>query len=1063
MKKVIRYLALTAFCILLFSCMREPIGGSYGKEVLFNLNSKVTHITKTSYSGVLTTSDVERIDWEDGDLIRIISNEVSEPVDKYADYVLSLTGNNGRYSYAKANPASSSGHGLIWGEGSHTFYSVYPSPSTSGAQSGLGLSLSDDGGLVTAVIPVDQSYATARTGVTEDYYGDMRLAYMTAATTASEGSDVTLEFTPMVTTFYVTVSNDTGATMTLRKVSLSSGDTALAGTFRAVLSSSNTRTYSVYEGGGWVSAPTNTASNSTVYATFDGLSIAPNGSITVALFAMPVENIKQLTLSVVTDETGELCLPLKYEGSWINFAREHKHNLNNLGLPPVSYTLEVDKSTLEYDRSGVAGTDQQFTVTSTKTIGPNTRPASWKTQIKNSSDQWVDLEGNCPAWLADFPLNSTGITTNSQLYQEDVTAQPVVSHEDRLKSNKVYDASGAVYDNSTKANALDLSKYNFISRRQETLRTTANTYIVAAPGWYKIPMVYGNLIENGSTVANACKGSRWALGHLDYFKKSTDANIYLGVNYPWLQSAYLDHCQIHWEKYTHWNGSASETTGRQWSSGSDIGVVTDLELNTSEEYMYFYVDPDMIRPGNVLLATYGDNDDCCWSWQIWITDQNMSPITVGDNQVLPVNLGWIDDTEGQFYPERSSVLKFVSTEADNLESDEMTVIQPEFERVSTSGWQTYYQWGRKDPFSPGVMNVYNDDGTLNRSILHPSNIMYDESTSGSDEYYDWTSANYNNLWDSQNNSWATPSDQLPNHKTVYDPSPRGFSAPPDAAWDSFSSNGYEKWENGLFFYTSASRNETIFFPASGYINYNATIISDGGTGGYYWTIRPGQNTQKRASYCLRFLRDGLGSVSAVYKDYDATSPFTTMAYRALAYSVRPVMFNSSAQASDVIEGEQMQEITFSEYLPANSNDLNGASITAGDVTVSFVRPSGIQHPSYDLSTGLVSLPDSGINDNMVTKMIVSIPSGNIIKIELVFDSSDGGSPAITASSSPEDGGGYADGRGDQGRYGVWNITGHSGGVFTPDANTVTFRTATTVTSRNRYLYGMYVYYKPSNP
>ena len=1046
-----RIVFAAAALALFTACVREPMHNAAGTAVRFSAQTRSSRVTKTLYSGEKYTSEnLERIDWENGDLIRIASNEVSSPTEKYSDYTIALKENTSQYSYASASPYGAD-RGLIWGTGTHTFYAMYPAPSTTGSQTGLDLSIVGGNGVVTAILPEDQSYSTARTSKTEDYFGDMRLEYMTACTQAASGNDVTLSFTPIVTTFYVTVTNTTGADLTLRKVALTSEASALTATYKTNITSAGVRSYTFSEGGSWVSTPTRTSANSNIYAAFSsGKVLSNNESITVALFAIP-KDITQLTLSITADETGTIGLPMKYNDSWVSFTGGNKHNLNNLGIPPVSYDLTVDKSLLTYDQTGVATAAHDFTVTSTKTIGSNVKTAAWKTQIKNASDQWVDLDGNCPAWLADFPLNSTGVTTASHTYREDVTAQPVVSHEDRLKSNKVYTSAGAVYDNSTEANALDLSKYNFINRRQESMRTTANTYIVAAPGWYKIPMVYGNLIENGATVAKSCKGSSWALGHLDYFKKSTDANIYLGINYPWLQSSFLDNCRIHWEKYTHWNGSGSETIGRQWSSGTDIGVVTDVKLNTSEEYMYFHVDETMIRPGNVLLATYNSDGDCCWSWQIWITDQAMNLITVGTNQVLPVNLGWIDDTEGQFYPERSAVLKFVSTECDGLESSEMTVQQPEFERVSTSGWQTYYQWGRKDPMSEGVINVYNDDGTLNRSILHPSNIMYDESTSGSDEYYDWTSANYNNLWDSQNTAWASPTASLPDHKTVYDPSPRGFSAPPDAAWDILDTYGYKEFDRGLFFYTSSERTSTIYFPASGYINYNATVLTDNGSGGYYWTIHPGQNTQKRASYSLRFRQDGLGSVSIVSKHYDAVSPFTTMAYRACAYSVRPVIYNVSATDSDVISGAVTDEIVLADYAStwgwtSDTNLKSGVTKTVGDVSI-YVKGNNTfssNDPKYIVSEGAIVLG----NENELT---VSVPAGGqIIAVSITFTADDGsalGRADLSAESSPNNGGGFVDGDGRKGKNANWNIESYSGGVFTPTANAVKFTTATTGTSR----------------
>ena len=1081
--------AILATCTVLSSCVREQLGGDLGKEIKFTARAQSAHMTKTNYSGKTTTvglQEVERIDWEDDDVIRILSdNAATSSNSHYADYSITLTENKDRYSYASAAPYGTD-HGLLWGEGTNSFFSVFPVPGKD-----YDFTISGGNGLFECTLPANQSYTTLRDGANESYYGDMdHLAFMTAATTTtSEGNNITLSFTPIVTTFYVTVTNATGKLMKLQKVSLSSAANTLTATWRTSFTTANVRTYSFMEGSNWVETPTRTNSNSTIYAEFNELSINNGDDITVALFAIP-KDITQLTLSVTTVETGEISLPLKYEENWLSFTGGNKYNLNNLGLPPVSYSLTVNENLLKYDYTGVATSDQEFTVTSTKTIGTSTKPAPWKTQIKNSSDEWVDLDGNCPDWLDDFPLNSEGITTNDKTYKENVDPQPVTSHIDRLKANKVYTSSGDEYDNSTQENAIDLSKYNFITRRQEAQQTTANTYIIASPGWYKIPMVYGNLFENNNIIADACKGSAWNLGHLDYFKKSTDANIWLGINYPWLQSSFLHHAGIIWEKYTVWNGtdaSASTTYGKGSSAGipvsSSMGVINNLHLGEDNKYMYFYVDPTNIRPGNALLATFNNNNTCCWSWQIWITDQKMNTIQVGNNDVLPVNIGWIDDTEGQYYAPRSAVLKFVSTEVENLETDEMTVTQPEFERVSTSGWQTYYQWGRKDPMAENVIFTYDDDGAMNRSIKYPNDIMYDASTKGveddgTNKYYDWTSANYNNLWDSQFNDWKKPSDVLPNHKTVYDPSPRGFSVAPDAAWDDLVKYGYTSFENGIFFRTTSGGSETIFFPASGYIQYDSGTLANAKTGGYYWTIRPGDNTQRRASYSLRFYKPDGGALSIVPKEWDIKSPFETAAYRAYAYSVRPVLYIGGT-GSGTIEDVTTTDIIFEEYEHAWEWDIKNAGIgtgyhrfedtenapiikEVGDVKISIRTTNNTYShtfdPAYYFDNHYLLLENHD-------ELKVSVPSGHqIIFITLILASNDGveilGIPSyatITAESSPENTGHFTDGRGRKGESATWEIHSYTNGVIDPSANEVTFTTDDT--GGNRKITGISVTYK----
>ena len=551
----------------------------------------------------------------------------------------------------------------------------------------------------------------------------------------------------------------------------------------------------------------------------------------------------------------------------------------------VLYDLDVDKEELVYDAGGTA---MQFSVRSTVSRDGSVRPMPWKAQYSLDGTSWTDLSAGRPALLVAFPASYVPSSSVSQ-FAAGAGAQPVLSHEARLRASSVLDASGAPVDNSVKARAVDLSKYDFVTRRTGQAQTTANCYVVSAPGWYKLPLVYGNLIEGGAVAPDACKGSSWALGHLDYFKKANDFNIYSLISgYEWLDQSLCDHAVLLWEKWTRWNGSASVTTARAEGAAPVSGVITDVEINSTEKYIYFRVPEAQICPGNAVLATCDSDGGVCWSWHIWITDQTMTPKSVGGNSFLPVNVGWTDDTQGLYYPERSAMLRFVSTENPEIVSRTMRVVQPAWERVSTSGWQVYYQWGRKDPLSDGVTTVLTDDGLVNKSIKNPSKIMYDTSTSGSDKYYDWTSANYNNLWDSQNTKWNTPSSALPDHKTVYDPSPRGFSVPPDTFMDAVAANLEAVAGKGVRLVPAAG--DTLFVPAAGAMGFVDAAVSSAGTDGYYWSERPGANTQKRASYSFRFRLSG-GGVQLAVKDHAATAPFTTPAYRAYGYAVRSVMYD----------------------------------------------------------------------------------------------------------------------------------------------------------------------------
>ena len=226
------------------------------------------------------------------------------------------------------------------------------------------------------------------------------------------------------------------------------------------------------------------------------------------------------------------------------------------------------------------------------------------------------------------------------------------------------------------------------------------------------------------------------------------------------------------------------------------------------------------------------------------------------------------------------------------------------------------------------------------------------------------------------------------------------------------------------------------------------------TDGCYWTTRPGQNVQRRASYSLRFKQTG-NTASVVYKDYAATSPFATEAFRAYAYSVRPVLYNISAQPSDIIEGSQLQEIVFADYATAwgwttDTNLKAGVTEVVGDVTI-YVDGDN----TFSANDPVYVVADQAITLNNKNTLRVSVPNGRqIIQINLYFANGDGRAD-ITATSSPNNGGGFTDGNAT--KDAIWKIDSYSGGVFTPVANSVSFETS--LTGSGRKIYGLSVIYK----
>lgn len=916
---IIRFLTAGA-ALLLTACMQEELSpeSAVGQPVNFGAYTEsASPATKTVYSGVVDGS-MERINWVSDDRIRVMCGQVSWPGDHAYNYYLQPDHTSGKLGYASLNPHGSA-HGLLWGEGSHTFYAMYPAPT--GPETGI--SVDSGGALVWANLPADQSCETPHTLESDGtyYYGNMDLAYMVAANSSVPSNNpVVLPFFPIVTTFYVTITNTTGETMTLRRVELSSSTHPMIGSYSVRISS----IIPLSEG----DLPSTTARNfseeftingygpmnSSVYANFDGLSIPAERSVTVALFAVPLLSnpLSNVTLSVTSDETGTVSRPLT-EGSSetpMVFAGEKKHNIVNIRVPEVDYDIHVDEgtTTISYGADGIGGVDQTFHVTSTKTVVSNTTAAPWKTQIKVSNTgnelvDWVDMTAaNRPSWLQNYPLNSTEagtITADGQAtICKSVTAPEIQSHIDHLKEGKIYEADGVtVVDNSLSTNAVDLSYYDFVTHRMEPLRTTANTYIISAPGWYKFPMVYGNAIENSvDPVTNTYKGKPAGLigdiGHLNEFKKARSTATGADIDDSWLESGYYANVQLLWQKFTRWENDHPVHTGMNLrTSGTDnLRVITQLGvvIENAKPYIQFYVNPNNIQPGCAVLASVGTNF-LTWSWMIWITDQDMEPVNVtnssGSYDVLPVNLGWTDDTKGLHFPESTATLRFVNIAGgiERCTSEEVIIRQSGKNVPSTSGWQPYYQWGRKDPFVDKLF-TYDDDDELHDVWQDPDCFRSDGHLTTlplpATYYYDWSQNNYNNMWDSQLDQYGSMGTSLPNMKTVYDPSPRKYCVSPENAWERFSTSEVTGSFNGGYQFNTGNGTDTIFFPASGYLRYSDGALTDNGNYGYYWTYHPIGTATTRTSYALYFLN------GTVYTPNNGS----TVHHRAYGYSVRPVKY-----------------------------------------------------------------------------------------------------------------------------------------------------------------------------
>ena len=504
----------------------------------------------------------------------------------------------------------------------------------------------------------------------------------------------------------------------------------------------------------------------------------------------------------------------------------------------VTPTLTVTAPANEFLYTG--GT-QSYTVASSVVVTrpgdpAQTLPIAWETEY--STDNGMSWSSTKPAWLTTFTASGAGGTSPST-YTATVAAQV----------NSTPDPHTEALKKAKPVNYYDLSKHDY--QGKTVPRRTANCYIVNAPGVYLLPLVYGNAIKNGTNNRSAYKSQapvadnilKTFINHLG----NAITNPYIGSN----------------------AGCTPANATLVWQD--EPNLVTDVGLSFDKRNLWFAVRPATIRQGNAVVAVRDASNTILWSWHIWVTDYKPG-ITTPDKEItnrqdkhyklMAFNLGWCDG-KTETYAERTVQVRFKQkpTAGYTPTATKTFTVKQKAHTITESENNTYYQWGRKDPFV-GVLvgNInktwYDAEGNvMTNRIPTTSNFSYNNAciTSGITQpntfcTNDNMDDKYYNLWDANNRA------DFPNDnsvvKTIYDPCPAGYSLPPNNVYSGFTTTGGNTsnssqfnvqgpWNKGWNFYCGLNHTgDTVFFPASGYRGRSSAVPCDMGNIAYYWTAGP---------------------------------------------------------------------------------------------------------------------------------------------------------------------------------------------------------------------------------
>lgn len=735
-------LLLAASCVKEISS-NEDLYRPAGTPISFSAASGYENAPETRaeysdivYGGTLnaTTPVYERIDWRVGDKIQIVHNGTAAP------YTVASYSNNDPED--RESNATLSGGDLVWdGASGHTFYGLYPSGN--GAAGSL-----TTAGVVSGTIPATQNIVASNTisategGVTYNKYrpNTAQYGYMAAYASIaanSNASAVRLPFRPAFTTFEFKLQRASGepdpaiTSFELKTVEVNGSTTPLTGGFSFQISGGDNW------GATWTTPAASSITNPGNTITVggfgaSGVHVPTTGYLDFSVLALPI-NLTGVELIVHYASGESKTLTFKNAGVWHTFTGAKKYVITNSAVPGGDWEYVIEELG---DRSFVGHTQIDtinYTVKSYKynKLDPSVKvEVPWKTQYRlydaatDTWSAWADVASNGNISGSDYLINNSGVTGNgSYTTGEDRSAQlhgnsVPTGDEEHSPATIIADLAGRTAKGSP-SDPWDLSMYDIFGNAHS--QTTANSYIVTAPGTYKFPVVYGNAITNGITDYTeaywpASRGGseegRSSQISSVYFNHASSNTFRYLARFIRADGQFMSQARIDTDMSpTNANAAIVWQNRMELTPGEATGpIVQESSVSYSNGYITFTVAPADIRPGNVVIAFRGDvsglpANSILWSWQIWICPDDLTPVQFPNGALLPYNLGYIDSTGAGIlnYPNRLIQFKLVQVE-NNVQHDttDFTIEQIGDGRAwdASVGFNVYYQWGRKDPMIP---------------------------------------------------------------------------------------------------------------------------------------------------------------------------------------------------------------------------------------------------------------------------------------------------------------------------------------------------------------------------
>ena len=530
-----------------------------------------------------------------------------------------------------------------------------------------------------------------------------------------------------------------------------------------------------------------------------------------------------------------------------NTTKEYKLSQKNSSWGYI-FTLAKENKTFDY-QGNETNSEAAFEVTSYRQAPDGTKqPVAWKVtkyeEWDYTTNNWVTRAAK-PTWLGNIADQGTGVAGSAKSVNTSVEAATIT---DRLKEYndvlKNATPKGTASDPYNLANPSGNGARNYIEE-------SANCYIISAPGYYCIPLVYGNSIRNNMWNTNSFKSS--APAGTPYVLKTFKADD-RDISNP-----YIDQ-----------NLGGGMIGGTVvWEDKPNLVRPSSFNIIPgSPNFLEFEVKREDIQNGNAVIGVL--RSGIAWSWHLWFDHADaldVIPVKNYDGTIYKFTRNTLGQVHTKYeatsYDKPRKARLTVEQQAGNNHTKTSSFVEiTQNPGVNKEGFATLYQFGRKDAL-PGTDTFYPNGKTsanpsfkvvagaqsIGTTINNPG-VMYLARDPYNQIYANTWSANNTHLY-----NWSND----PIVKTVYDPCPAGFHIPSSMAGTGFTTTGIGTpnssefnikgmWSKGWNFKTNIG-GATIFFPALGVRDDGTGTLNSVGIGAYYWTALP-NDSQDAFSICF---------------------------------------------------------------------------------------------------------------------------------------------------------------------------------------------------------------------